>query len=124
MSSSQARRIFIVEDETLVLMNLEDILLDLGCIIAGQAMRLAEGERLAETITLPDAAILDVNIGGKQVFPIAQILQRRGVPMIFATGYGVSGLPEEWRLYPVIAKPYSRDDVARALQTIAAAPAP
>lgn len=118
LSSPSGQRLFIVEDETLVLFNLEDILTDLGCIVVGQAMRLSEAERLAESVDRPDCAILDVNIGGKPVFPVAEVLARRGVPIIFATGYGAAGLPEEWRHFPVIVKPYSREDVERALQTL------
>lgn len=110
----------IVEDETLVLFNLEDILSELGWDIAGQAMRLADAEKLAASIEVPDVAILDVNLGGKQVFPVAQILADRGVPLLFATGYGSAGLPPEWRNRPVIVKPYGRDDVARALAALIA----
>lgn len=107
-----------VEDETLVLFNLEDILSELGCTILGQAMNLAEAKRLALEVEVPDAAILDVNIGGTMVFPAAQILAERGVPILFATGYGREGLPEEWQDRPVIVKPYTQYDVARALDRL------
>ena len=111
-------RIFIVEDETLVLFNLEDILVDLGWDLAGQAMSLAEAEKLAATIEVPDAAMLDVNIGGATVFPAAEILAERGVPILFATGYGRDGLPDAWKDRPVIVKPYSQRDVAVALDAL------
>jgi CheY-like chemotaxis protein len=111
-------RIFIVEDETLVLFNLEDILVDLGWDLAGQAMSLAEAEKLAATIEVPDAAMLDVNIGGATVFPAAEILAERGVPILFATGYGRDGLPDAWKDRPVIVKPYSQHDVAVALDAL------
>lgn len=117
MSSSE-RRVFVVEDETLVLINLEDILADLGWTIAAQAMWLSDAERLAASVDLPDAAILDVNIGGMTVFPAARILADRGVPILFATGYGMSGLPEEWQDRPVIVKPYTQQDVAAALDQL------
>ena len=109
------RRVLVVEDEALVLINLEDILEQLGCTIAAQAMRLADAERLAASVEAPDVAILDVNIGGAKVFPAAQILRERGVPILFATGYGRDGLPPEWQDHAVIAKPYSEADIARAL---------
>lgn len=112
------RRVFVVEDETLVLFNLEDILAELGCQVVGPAMRLDEAERLAGSIQAPDAAILDVNIGGRFVFPAADILAERGVPLIFATGYGREGLPAQWQDCEVIAKPYTRDDVAGALKRL------
>lgn len=112
------RRAMIVEDETLVLFNLEDILGELGWTIAGQAMRLADAEKLAAEIETPDVAILDVNLGGKPVFPVAQILADRGVPLLFATGYGSAGLPPEWQDRPVIVKPYGLSDVSRALDSL------
>jgi CheY-like chemotaxis protein len=110
-----APRIFVVEDETLVLFNLEDILMELGCTIVAQAMSLGEAERLASVVEQPDLAILDVNIGGVPVFSAAQILADRNVPILFATGYGKDGLPEAWKDWPVIAKPYTQNDVAQAV---------
>lgn len=115
---SDRRRIFVVEDETLVLINLEDMLGDLGWTVAAQAMRLSEAERLAASVEAPDAAILDVNIGGTTVFPAARILADRGVPILFATGYGRDGLPPEWQDHPVIVKPYTQRDVATALDAL------
>jgi len=109
MSSHQGLRVFIVEDETLVLFNLEDILGELGCVVVGQAMRLEQAEKLAATVERPD-----------WVFPVAEILVRRGVPVIFATGYGAAGLPEEWRGHPVVLKPYTRDDLVRAIDALPA----
>jgi CheY-like chemotaxis protein len=120
LSEARQPRIFVVEDETLVLFNLEDILAELHCTIVGPAMSLPEAKRLASEVDMPDAAILDVNIGGVMVFPAAQILADRNVPILFATGYGREGLPEEWQDRPVIAKPYSQRDVAQALGALLA----
>ncbi|WP_245892012.1 MULTISPECIES: response regulator [Devosia] len=116
--TSAGRRVLVVEDETLVLINLEDILEQLGWSIAAQAMRLPEAERLASSVEALDVAILDVNIGGAKVFPAAQILRERGVPILFATGYGRDGLPPEWQDHAVIAKPYSQADIERALDRL------
>lgn len=112
---SERPRIFVVEDEALVLINLEDILDALGCAVVGQAMTLPEAERMAATLADADAAILDVNLGGVPVFPAARILADRSVPILFATGYGKEGLPEEWQDHPVITKPYTQGDMERAL---------
>ena len=120
MPEAVPRKIFIVEDETLVLFNLEDILADLSCTIVGQAMSLSEAERLAAVVDMPDAAILDVNIGGARVFPAAKILAERQIPILFATGYGRDGLPDEWQDRPVIVKPYTQHDVSRALDQLLA----
>lgn len=116
--SDPGRTAFVVEDETLVLINLEDMLEDLGWSIAGQAMWLAEAERLAASMERPDVAILDVNIGGGTVFPAARILAERGVPILFATGYGREGLPPEWQDRPVIRKPYTARDISSALEAL------
>lgn len=118
MDNAAGLRVFVVEDETLVLFNLEDILSDMGCVVVGQAMNLAAAERLAASVEKPDVAILDVNIAGQKVFPVAEILVGRGVSIIFATGYGLSGLPEEWRGHPVVVKPYSRSDVEQAMAAL------
>ena len=115
MAKFSGSRFFVVEDETLVLFNLEDILAELGCSVVGQAMRLEQAINLAQSVGEVDAAILDVNIGGATVFPAAEILAQKGVPLLFATGYGREGLPPEWQDHAVIVKPYSPQDVERAL---------
>jgi CheY-like chemotaxis protein len=107
--------VLIVEDEALVAMNLESMLEDLGCRIAGPAMRLERAHALIEAGPLPQAAILDVNIAGSSVFPVAKRLQELGVPFIFATGYGHAGIPPEFPGHPVLQKPYSMDDIERSL---------
>jgi len=113
-------RAFVVEDETLVLFSLEDVLADLGCEVVAQAMRLDQAVATASALGPVDVAILDVNIGGKPVFPVAQILKDRGVPLVFATGYGRGGLPPEWQDHAVIVKPYSVQDIERALTPLLA----
>lgn len=113
-------RIFVVEDEALVLINLEDILDALGWTVVAHAMSQADATRLAGSIEQPDAAILDVNIAGATVFEAARILVERNVPILFATGYGKDGLPEEWQDYPVIVKPYTQAEIERALEELAA----
>lgn len=118
MAKFAGRRVFVVEDETLVLFGLEDILSELGCVVVAQAMRLEQALAKAHELGPVDAAILDVNIGGRTVFPAAQVLAERGVPLLFATGYGREGLPEEWQAHPVIVKPYSPQDVERALTSL------
>ena len=62
-----------------------------------------------------DAALLDVNLGGQSVFPVADALRARGVPSIFSTGYGEAGLRDVDRGAPVLQKPFRAGDLARAL---------
>lgn len=120
MAKFTGSRAFLVEDETLVLFSLEDVLTDLGCEVVGQATRLEQAMTMAQSLGPLDVAILDVNIGGTTVFPVARLLLERGVPLIFATGYGRDGLPPEWQGHAVIVKPYSVQDIERALTPLLA----
>lgn len=110
-------RVLVVEDEPLVAMFLEDLLEELGCTVAATAWRLAQALEMAETVEA-DAAVLDVNIAGERVFPVAEALSRRGVPYIFATGYGSAGLPPELGRVPVLAKPIDQNSLAEALARV------
>ncbi|GAA0621749.1 response regulator [Brevundimonas kwangchunensis] len=108
------RRILIVEDESLVAMLLETILEDMGCTPVGPASTIDEGLRLAASEQL-DGALLDVNVAGRQIFPVAEALRERGVPFVFSTGYGEGGLPDEWRGQRTIQKPFTESAVQDAL---------
>ena len=109
------RRVLIVEDESLVAMLLETILEDMGCVPVGPAATVEEGLQMASEGEPVDAALLDVNVAGKQVFPIAEALKARGVPFVFSTGYGEGGLPDEWRGLPTLQKPFTEAAVRDAL---------
>lgn len=109
------RRVLVVEDESLVAMLLETILEDMGCAPVGPASTVDEGLALVTDGAPLDAALLDVNVAGRQVFPIAQALKDRGVPFVFSTGYGEGGLPEEWRGQATIQKPFTEAAVRDAL---------
>jgi CheY-like chemotaxis protein len=87
MSIYDGKRVLIVEDEAMIAMMLEDLLLERGAVIAGSAATIANGTALAESEEL-DCAILDVNVRGEFIAPVAAILKRRRIPVIFATGYG------------------------------------
>lgn len=120
----QGRRVLVVEDESLVAMLLETILEDMGCTPVGPASNIDEGEALARDEAAFDAALLDVNVAGRQVFPVAAALKARGVPFVFSTGYGEGGLPDEWRGNPTIQKPFTeaaiRDALMKAMNIVAA----
>ncbi|QPC86960.1 response regulator [Mesorhizobium sp. NBSH29] len=107
-------RVFVVEDETLLALLLEDMLVDMGCEVLDMAWRLAQAIKVAET-SEADVAILDVNIAGERVDPVADILEKRKIPFVFATGYGVAGLPDRLRGHPVLPKPVSATQLATAL---------
>ncbi len=110
-----ARRVLLVEDEALVAMLLETILEDMGCIPVGPAGTVEEGLAMVADPAPLDAALLDVNVAGRQVFPIAEALKARGVPFVFSTGYGESGLPDEWRGHPTVQKPFTESAIRAAL---------
>lgn len=109
------RRVLVVEDESLVAMLLETILEDMECVPIGPASNVDDGQRLARDTEKLDAALLDVNVAGRQVFPVAEALKERGVPFVFSTGYGECGLPDEWRGQPTIQKPFTEAAIRDAL---------
>jgi DNA-binding response OmpR family regulator len=85
-------KVLIVEDEPIVGLALEDMLESLGWVVIGVAARVQQGLNMIQT-TAPAFAILDVNLHGEQSYPIADALADRGVPYIFATGYGDTAHP-------------------------------
>lgn len=107
-------RILVVEDEMLVSMLLEDMLADFGCSVVGPAPTVAEAMPLAADAGI-DAAVLDLNLAGDPIYPVADILKARGVPFVFASGYGEAGLNEAHRGAPMLRKPYRQADLERAL---------
>ncbi|WP_332656457.1 response regulator [Brevundimonas sp.] len=109
------RRVLVVEDESLVAMLLETILEDMGCVPVGPAATVEEGLQMVTEGGALDAALLDVNVAGRQVFPIAEALRERKVPFVFSTGYGEGGLPDEWRGQPTLQKPFTEAAVRDAL---------
>jgi DNA-binding response OmpR family regulator len=115
------RRILVVEDEVLASLATIDLLEGLGCVIVGPAVRVAAALQLAQTESL-DAAILDIDIAGEMVWPVAEELQRRNVPLI------VLSACRQWRRVPVLfaaaphfEKPLEQDRLLRHLGVIWAA---
>lgn len=108
-------RVLVVEDEAMIAMLVEDMVIDFGSEVVGPVARMDQAISLALSAEL-DAAILDINVGGSVVFPVADILDGRGVPVIFATGYGSAGLPARFRGSPVLPKPFSGQSLAAALR--------
>ena len=109
------RRVLVVEDESLVAMLLETILEDMECVPIGPASNVDDGQKLARETENLDAALLDVNVAGRQVFPVAEALKERCVPFVFSTGYGEGGLPDECRGQPTIQKPFTEAAIRDAL---------
>ena len=114
----QGRRVLVIEDESLVAMLLETILDDMGCAVVGPESNIDDGLISATTEGALDAALLDVNVAGREVFPVAEALKARGVPFVFSTGYGEAGLPDEWRGRPTLNKPFTEDAVQTAIRAV------
>ncbi|CAN5342029.1 response regulator [soil metagenome] len=113
MASLDGKRVLVVEDEMLIAAMLEDMLGELGAVVVGPAATIADGLLLARSEPL-DAAVLDVNVRDQRIDPVADVLAERGIPMVFATGYGQSAILAV-RGAPVLDKPYTRERVEMAL---------
>ena len=110
-------RVLIVEDEYLVALLVEDMLQTLGFEVAEIAPNINAATKAAESGEF-DVAILDVNLNGAISNPVADILTRRNIPFIFATGYGKSGPHELFAAVPSLQKPFEDDDLERALSAV------
>ena len=107
-------KVLVVEDEAIIALMVEDLLGDMGCEVVGPAGELSQAFAIAASQSF-DCAILDVNLGGERVDPFVDLLKARGAPFIFATGYGVQGVREEDRAWPVLLKPINGPRLGEAL---------
>ncbi|WP_434647615.1 response regulator [Pseudomonas sp. D1-2] len=107
-------KVLLVEDEGAVAMLIEEMLEEQGCEVVASIPRLAMAREAAGTVEV-DLAILDVNLAGERVFPVAEILRDRKIPFLFSTGYGASGLPAEFAQCPVLHKPFSENELQRKI---------
>ena len=115
MTGNTKCRVLFVEDEPMVSMLIEDMLLDLGVEVVGPASQMDKALTLARSAEI-EAAVLDINIGGQHTFPVADVLHVRGIPVIFATGYGSTALPERFRGTPTLHKPFDRTRFEEVMQ--------
>jgi len=120
--SASSARILVVEDESVIAMLLEDQLEELGYSPLGPAANVAEALSLLAKET-PDAALLDVNLGNEVSYPVAVALNAAGIPYIFITGYGATGLSREFCERPVLAKPFTSASLEATLATVLRRPA-
>ena len=111
----EARSILIVEDEPLIAMMLEDFLLSLGHEVRATCDTVAEALTAVQAGNF-DLAILDVNLKGESVWPVATELRLRDIPFILASGGHVDPPPAEFASVPMIDKPYTIDRVTPALE--------
>ncbi|MDK4715429.1 response regulator [Rhizobium sp. CNPSo 4039] len=108
-------RILVVEDEYLLAMELSDFLNDAGALVIGPVGTLDDAFELIGKTSLIDGAILDINLGGEAVFPAADKLMERNVPILFTSGYDAGGLPSRFKHCDLLGKP---NDMAKLRETI------
>lgn len=104
------RAVLLVEDQSIIAMDMEYSLKKAGCRVIGPVGRLQAAIALARDEQI-DFALLDVNLFGETVFPAAEILDGRGIPFVLTTGYGEAGVPEGRARWRVVSKPYDCDQL-------------
>ena len=114
-------RVLIVEDELLLGLALHDDLESLGCAVIGPFGTLAQAEEEARRNAF-DVAILDINLHGEMVYPLADDLSRRGIPFLFLTGYAAASVPDAFKAAPHVPKPYNSAILASKMKTLMHAP--
>jgi CheY-like chemotaxis protein len=113
MTDFSGLQALVVEDESGVALLIEDMLLELGFIVKASVARLAEARKIASTAAF-DLALLDVNLQGEMVFPVAHVLRDRNIPFVFSTGYGQGVILPEFGSYPVLNKPFAIPELRTA----------
>lgn len=122
-ASLAGRRVLVVEDEPLIAMLLEDMLSDLSVEAALTADSVPAALDAVATLEKLDGAILDMNLRGKPVDPVADALAAKGIPFVFASGYGAGGGSDgRHKSAPVLAKPFRKEALEEALLSVFAAP--
>ena len=112
-------RVLLIEDETLVAMLLEESLAELGCEVVGPVARF-EAARTAIKRERFDCALVDIDLHGRPAYPLADLLDARGVPFGFVTGYDKSRLSGKFVRRPVLSKPFDLSQLRRLLLDLSA----
>jgi DNA-binding response OmpR family regulator len=110
-------RVLVVEDEAMVAMLVESVLEDEHCSVVGPFGDLDAAMLAAEQETL-DLAVLDINLAGEMVFPVAELLAARGVPFLLLSGYGDKALPPNRQHWPICGKPFRLNELVAALNRL------
>jgi CheY-like chemotaxis protein len=113
-TAKRKRRILVVEDEAMISMLLEDMVFDSGGEVVGPVATFDGALALAQKAEF-EVAVLDLNLNGTLSYPVAEVVLERGIPVIFATGYGENGLLDRFRDCPTLEKPFSQKDFAEAV---------
>ncbi len=108
-------RVFIVEDEPLISLDVSDMANELGCVVAGTASWVADALQKARQLTF-DLAVLDLDLTGQRVDPVAEIIMVRGLAIVVATGHETSRIATGLKGWPVIKKPFDTQQLGSAMQ--------
>ena len=121
MNPLASRRIFVVEDSPVMAEVLAEMLKDFGCEVVGPMGNLGIALEMAAAEAI-DAAVIDLNIRGGKVYPVARTLSQRGIPFLVVSGYGDWTMPAEWRTRPRLVKPFTAEALEAELRALLAAP--
>jgi DNA-binding response OmpR family regulator len=113
----EGARVLVVEDEFLVASLIEEMLSSAGCVVSGPMPRVRDALDAMGRDTY-DAAILDVNLAGERIDPVAEALSRRKVPFMFVTGYTAGALPTQFAERPRLCKPFKMSDLLATLSVL------
>ena len=119
MTKSKPRQVamFLVEDETLIRMMIAGMAEELGHTVVAEAGNINDALTLARTANF-EIAVLDINVAGERIEPVAEIVAGRDLPIIFASGYGVAGAPQNFRDRPILQKPFSIERFGKAIEEV------
>ena len=120
-NSLKGVRVLVVEDEYFVAIMIEEMLHQAGCVVMGPIPRLQEALDAVDHQDY-DVALLDVNLAGERIDPVADALSERNVPFLFVTGYGANALPGEYAERPHIGKPFRMAELLGALSEVVKTP--
>jgi CheY-like chemotaxis protein len=109
--------VFLVEDEVLIRMMIAEMVDELGHRVVAEAGSVAEAAQLAASAKF-DLAVLDINLRGENVLPVARLIEARQVPFLFASGYGATGLPTPFHDRPILRKPFAVKNLDEAIRRL------
>ena len=112
-------RVMVVEDELLIAMLIEDTLAEAGYDVVGPFSNLTDALRAAREATI-DVALLDVNLRGERVYPVAEVLESRAIPFLLLSGYGTDAIPATRKHWSACSKPFMPADLKRQLAELIA----
>lgn len=113
----ETKRVLVVEDNFVIAMDVEHMVADCGCVPVGPVANVADGLALVKQVDL-DAAVLDINLGEERVWPLAEFLDDRGIPIVLASGYSAAEVPFRFRDRPILEKPINQFELATALKAL------